>query len=222
MRSIPICLKTGEWLCLQFLQHFFLSLQVYVEMRKIVCTCSFLHGYSCTVNADLSAMPGTAYSQPIFIYRRSAFSYTRYIIVCCKRIFVCNDQRDIFIIAGHAPTINTSNWTKLKMLIHTRKFSKLAIQLTYIFKHKNIPKIYCIYCSQKNCILRPKKNWSTLFQIGPHGRLQDKQNCTSITSVNRIFRPISTMKERWRPYPTYSWKRCSVWLYFRSEATNEL
>ena len=58
------------------------------------------------------------------------FLYTRYIIVCCKRIFVCND-RDIFIIAGYAPTINTSNWTKLKMLIYTRKFSKLAIELIY-------------------------------------------------------------------------------------------
>ena len=109
---------------------FFLSLQVYVEIRKIVCTCSFLHGYSCTVNAGQSAMPGTAYSQLIFIYCRSTFLYTRYIIVCCKRIFVCND-RDIFIIAGYAPTINTSNWTKLKILTYTRKFSKLAIELMY-------------------------------------------------------------------------------------------
>ena len=71
-----------------------------------------------------------AYSQLIFIYCRSTFLYTRYIIVCCQRIFVCNDQ-DIFIIAGYAPTINTSNWTKLKMLIYTRKFSKLAIELIH-------------------------------------------------------------------------------------------
>ena len=149
-------------------------------------------------------MPGTAYSQPIFIYCRSTFSYTWHIIVCCKWIFVCNDQRDIFIIAGCAPTINTSNWKKLKMFIYTRKFSKLAIKLIYSHT-KNIPKIYCIYCAKKMYIA-PPKNWSILFQIGPRGRLQDRQNCTYITSVNRIIRPISTMKERWRPYPTYSWK----------------
>ena len=131
-RSNPICLKTGGVVMFTISPTlFFLSLQVYVEIRKIVCACSFLHGYSCTVNAGQSAMPGTAYSQLIFIYCRSTFLYTKFIIVCCKRIFIRNDQRDIFIIAGYAPTIKTSNWTKLKMLIYTRKFSKLAIELIY-------------------------------------------------------------------------------------------
>ena len=121
----------GRGYVYNFSNTFFLSLQVYVEIRKIVCACSFLHGYSCTVNTGQSTMPGTAYSQLIFIYCRSTFLYTRYIIVCCKRIFICNDQRDIFIIAGYAPTINTSNWTKLKMFVYKRKFSKLAIELLY-------------------------------------------------------------------------------------------
>ena len=52
-----------------------------------------------------------------------------------------------FIIAGHAPTINTSNWTKLKMFLYMRKLSKLAIKLVYQNKkfHKYIAHKKLIY-----------------------------------------------------------------------------
>ena len=155
-RSIPICLKTGG-VVMFTISPTLLSVTSSLCRDKKNCLCLLfppwllLHcKWWLVSNAWNSIFPADIHLLEV------NFLYTKFIIVCCKRIFIRNDQRDVFIIAGYAPTINTSNWTKLKMLIYRRKFSKLAIKLIYE-NTKILPKYIAYIVPKKNCILRQKK-----------------------------------------------------------------